>query len=622
MTGGPVQAQRVGGIRPSQMMYSYGVGSTVDLPNFSVVVAGLDDWDETKQTAITEERLLAAVRLDAHVGPQVTQLRGAPWEPETRNPFDSWAFTGLPVVPFPRWLRCSNTACNLLASIDSNLFELEVPPSRPHLARYVHRCNSRGKPPAAIPARFVTACPSGHLDEFPWVEFCHKDQPCTGNPILKAYDVGEGTRSTSMGVECQTCGQKQLLNQAFGQNADRVLPQCRGRMPHLRTFNPGGCANQASALLLGASNAWFPVTRSVLSIPAAGDPLGQAISENLDKLARVDSADTLAMLMDLAPQDFGFLTGFQPADAWQRLEELRNGTGATPNDLDLLGPEWTQFTHPDVAPAGPDFRLRAVRSPTGFDAVVAPTVLAERLREVVALTGFTRLDGPDSGVASDAAPTHTVPLARRPTTWLPAAETRGEGVFIRLPEDAVADWEARVAGTERMDALHRSQQRWRQRRNLDPAGGWNGERYVLLHSLSHALINEFALECGYAAASIRERIYSRQPGGTGEAMAGILLYTSAPDTEGTLGGLVALGDDQILGRLLTSALTRAQLCSTDPMCADHLPDEDDESLHGASCHACLFVPETSCELGNRYLDRAVLVPTLAGAGIEYFTGLP
>lgn len=617
-----VQAKRVGGIRPSQMMYTYGVGSTVDLPNFSVIVAGLEDWDETQQTTIGEDRLLAAVRLDAHVGPQVAQLRGAPWEPETRNPFDSWAFTGVPVIPFPRWLRCSNTSCNLLASVDSNLFELDVPVARPHLARYVHKCNSYGKPPAAIPARFVVACPDGHMDEFPWVEFCHKDKGCTGNPILKAYDVGEGTRSTSMGVECQTCGERQLLNQAFGQNASRVLPQCRGRMPHLRTFASNGCANQASALLLGASNAWFPVTRSVLSIPAAADPLGQAITQNLEKLAEIDSEASLSTVMRFASQEFGFLAGFEPSAVWARLEELRDGAAEDSEALDLLGPEWLQFTNPHAAPAGPDFRLRAVKSPMGYATSVAPTVLAERLREVVALTGFTRIDGPDSGVASDIAPTQTVSLSRRRSSWLPAAETRGEGVFIRLPEDVVASWEARVAGTPRMDALHHSQQRWRQRRGLDPSAGWEGERYVLLHSLSHALINEFALECGYAAASIRERIYSRLPGGPGEPMAGFLLYTSAPDTEGTLGGLVALGDDQILGRLLTSALNRARLCSTDPMCAEHLPTEEDESLHGASCHACLFVPETSCERGNRYLDRAALVPTLAEAGIEYFSDLP
>ena len=102
-------------------------------------------------------------------------------------------------------------------------------------------------------------------------------------------------------------------------------------------------------------------------------------------------------------------------------------------------------------------------------------------------------------------------------------------------------------------------------------------------------------------------------------MAGVLLYTAAPDTEGTLGGLVSLGDSEVLGRLLTQALKRSELCSTDPMCAEHLPSESDLSMHGASCHACLFVPETSCEMGNRFLDRAVLVPTLANAKIEYFS---
>jgi len=612
-----VQSKRVGGIRPSQMMYTYGVGATIDLPNFSVLIAGLDDWDETKQTIINEDRLLAAVRLDPHVGPQVQGLRGAPWEPETRNFFDTWAFTGVPVVPFPRWLRCSNTKCSLLAPIDSNSFEFRPDPARPHLARYVHKCNQSGKPPAATPARFVTACPAGHLDEFPWVEFCHIEGKCTGKPVLQAYDVGEGTRSTNMGVECRTCGRKQLLNKAFSRDADKVLPQCRGRMPHLRQFT-AACEHQAQPLLLGASNAWFPVTRSVLAIPAAGDALGQAIGQNLEKMSAIDSLETLKVLLQHAPKDYGFLAGHAPEAVWARLQEMIAQRDEPAERIDLLGPEWEQFANPGLAPAGPDFCLRAVGAPAGFDTHIEPTVLAERLREVVALTGFTRLDSPDSGVASDAAPSNTVALARRSPLWLPAIETRGEGVFIRLPEDEVAAWEGRVAGTERLDALHASQRRWRKRRGLDPEGGWRGERYVLLHSLSHALINEFALECGYAAASIRERIYSRQPGADGGAMAGILLYTAAPDTEGTLGGLVALGATDMLGRLLHNALRRAALCSTDPMCADHLPDDDDESLHGASCHACLFLPETSCELGNRYLDRAVIVPTLAGAGIEYF----
>jgi hypothetical protein len=148
--------------------------------------------------------------------------------------------------------------------------------------------------------------------------------------------------------------------------------------------------------------------------------------------------------------------------------------------------------------------------------------------------------------------------------------------------------------------------------------GWPGDRYVLLHSLSHALIHELALECGYSAASIRERLYAREPeDGREGAMAGILLYTSAPDAEGTLGGLVALADADEFSRLLDTALRRVALCSADPMCAGHRPTDAETTLHNAACHACLFLPETSCERANRYLDRSVLAATVAGRGVEF-----
>ena len=91
-------------------------------------------------------------------------------------------------------------------------------------------------------------------------------------------------------------------------------------------------------------------------------------------------------------------------------------------------------------------------------------------------------------------------------------------------------------------------------------------------------------------------------------MAGFLIYTAASDSEGTLGGLVALGETQSLGRLLSQALERCSLCSADPLCAEHVPDKSEDALHNASCHACLFVPETTCERGNRFLDRRFLVP--------------
>jgi hypothetical protein len=166
--------------------------------------------------------------------------------------------------------------------------------------------------------------------------------------------------------------------------------------------------------------------------------------------------------------------------------------------------------------------------------------------------------------------------------------------------------------------MRRAHRDWRENRGLDPGIGWVGESYVLLHSLSHALINELAIECGYSSASISERIYCRRPGQGPEPMAGVLLYTSAPDAEGTLGGLVNLGKSAEFGPLLQRALERASLCSSDPLCADHEPDPLNGSLHGAACHACLLIAETSCERGNRYLDRATLVDTFARTGLEFF----
>jgi len=138
-------------------------------------------------------------------------------------------------------------------------------------------------------------------------------------------------------------------------------------------------------------------------------------------------------------------------------------------------------------------------------------------------------------------------------------------------------------------------------------------RFLLLHTLSHLLIRQVCLECGYGSSSIRERLYVGTPD---EPATGILLSTAASDSEGTLGGLVALGSADHLGRLLDQALTDARRCSSDPLCAEHVPEDPSATLHAAACHACLFASETSCETNNRWLDRAVVVD-LTGDGLAF-----
>ncbi len=101
-------------------------------------------------------------------------------------------------------------------------------------------------------------------------------------------------------------------------------------------------------------------------------------------------------------------------------------------------------------------------------------------------------------------------------------------------------------------------------------------------------------------------------------MAGILLYTSAPDSEGTLGGLVSLGETKSLERHIDAALEACRLCASDPTCAEHMPGYGTSTIHAVACHACMFSPETSCERGNKYLDRSVLVATVNQSELAFF----
>jgi hypothetical protein len=185
----------------------------------------------------------------------------------------------------------------------------------------------------------------------------------------------------------------------------------------------------------------------------------------------------------------------------------------------------------------------------------------------------------------------------------------------------VREWCAKWASRE--EVFLNAHRRWRSARQLDPLdAGFPGIRYVLLHSFSHALMRQLALECGYSAASLRERLYCAEESDDGEAMAGVLIYTAAPDSEGTLGGLVSLGRPEQLDRHIDQALEEIQLCSSDPLCSEHSPGgHGDGTLHGGACHACLFAPETSCERGNRYLDRQTLVATVSNTSEPFFASL-
>ncbi|MFD9286960.1 DrmB family protein [Streptomyces sp. NPDC060030] len=606
-------ALRVGELRPSQLLHTYGVGAVADLPNLSTMVLGLDHWELVQATQLTEDRLLAAVR--RRLGSQVTTLRTPPQMQESSDPFGEWTRVGVPVALFPRWLRCSREQCNQLSPASSGLFELEEHVYRPENTRYVHTCFGTGRRrPTAVPARFLIACPDGHMDDFPWQYFVHRGGKTAHDCTLSLVERGTTGEAANIFVQC-SCPNvaDRSMAEAMGKRGEQELPACRGHHPHLGTFE--ACSEKVRTIALGATNSWFASQLRVFSLPRADEPLTQAVREHWRLLAPLAPVPAEAAKMLLPTQScWPMLEEYGVDRVWKAVtDEAASAAapsgGPVPDDegFDLATPEWEAFTAPHRYEL-PDFTTEPEKVPTTAAPWLERVILVHRLREVSALTGFTRIDAPEwLPLDHDDDPVvKAASLSKEPPTWVPCAELRGEGVFLAFQEERLDEWEKRHDVIAREKVLKAAHVTWCLARGLDPQ--WPGIRYVLLHTFAHVLIRGFALECGYGASGIAERVYARSGK---NPMAGILLYTAAPDSEGTLGGLVSLGRRDRLGPVMEQAVEEARLCSSDPMCAEHDPRVHGR-LHGAACHACLFAAETSCERGNHYLDRALLVATLAG----------
>ena len=479
--------------------------------------------------------------------------------------------------------------------------------TRPERSAFIHKNCPRLAKAVAVPARFLVACENGHLDDFPWNEYLHAGGgTCPGQ--LEFRDVGASGEAADVMLICRLCEKRKPLAPAFSEEGKANLPPCRGRHPHLRVAPLEQCLAPVQPITLGATNMWFAKTLSALSIPSSTDPLEQLVEQDLISLFEdVQSERDVKLTRKGQPR----YDSYTDAQIWAAIQRLRSQDVSAPlTPKDLKPPEWKLFSKPDPAKNSPNLRIRVEASPARYAKWIESVVLIERLREVQALAGFSQLEP-----AGDDSTAKLVALRRGPAEWVPAAEVRGEGLFLRLSEKEVADWMARGRPLEaQFFGAHR---RWREQRGLEPSLGFPSLRYVLLHSLAHALIRQFSIECGYAAASLRERIYSSTPDEE-ETMAGILIYTAAPDSEGTLGGLVTLGETANLEQHLDQALECLEICSSDPLCAETQPEQAFMSLHGAACHNCLFLPETSCERGNRYLDRTVLVPTMERTEFAFF----
>jgi len=550
-----------------------------------MIVMAADEWEPSRSRRVDEPRLARRLR--------VTTFRNPPY-------YDHKTGTGgIPATIFPTFLVCPR--CNRLARHSSFSFDER---------RSEYKCQApdcRGKGlSTAYPARFMVACAKGHLADFPWHAYVHgPDTACDAE--LRLEDSGRTGSITDLWVKCPAHKASKNLGQAFGQGARRLLPRCGAERPWLGDIDLAGCTEHPRVLLRGASNAYFPIVESALSIPPWSDPIQVALGAYVDQMAKVDSLEKTRAWLDV--NTVPDLERFTAEQVWSAL--ARRQEGAQETDLDLRQEEWRALqAEPGSIDEQAQFHSRTVPVSPDAEDYLGRVVLLERLREVRALRGFTRIDPiPDVGDLGEVEALNSgmSPIMRHgPPDWYPGVDFRGEGIFLQLREERVAEWEMRPAVREMAGRHAEAQRRWSEARGLELVDP-RPPRYLLLHSLAHAVMRQLSLDCGYSSTSLRERIYSSD--NPGMPMAGILVYTATSDSDGSLGGLVEMGKPEDLGPLMRRALHEAEFCAGDPFCASQEP-AGSAQLNGAACHACLLIAETACEVGNRHLDRATLVPSL------------
>lgn len=588
-----------GQLRQSQVVTTFGPGSMLDLPNHSVLVAGLDEWlgrgDEIHEPRLIE-KLCYLLRLDS--------LRLFFPPPDSEDP--TAPATGILGWKFPLWYVTQEP-------------DRDHPGSRTR--RLVHQnelqkgklMNDDHKSVPVVPIRFVRACPRGHIGDIDWYVFVHGGATeCRRR--LWVDERGTSGDLSEVWVRCD-CGDERPVITALIQDS-HALGHCDGARPWLGQFSSERCAHPNRLLIRSASNAYFPQVLSVISLPQEDEDLKKAVDQVWDFVESAESADDIQHERKKAKVQ-QVLKDFDDQQIFAEITTRRMGGSKQTKKVKEVEIEILTANKEEIGEDRADSDFYARNYPREkwdkpWMKDIARVLLVKRLRETVAQLGFTRFEAVTPGIEGE--PNVDVERASlaREVTWLPAVENKGEGIFLQFDKNAIDSWLAREDVKDRGRQLIRGFECWLHEHN-------GSERqfpflpYFMIHSFSHLLITSMSLECGYPASSIRERVYALPNLGYG-----LLLYTGSSDAEGTLGGLVEVG--RHIQDHVYNALRIGQLCSNDPVCAQHQPENEHERryLQGAACHGCVLIAETSCEQYNDFLDRALVVPTIEGTQCAFF----
>ena len=585
----------LGEIRRTQVL-DYGPGSIIDFRAgargggpVSVVAASLEHWDKIAKPAFPHNsQVISEPRLERKLGVNGFRLPPVDDRDKDSDPKKSW----LVGARFPTWLQCPS--CNEIKP--ANKWDKE--PGDP--SRWCAPCSRKGDRIHVVPVRFVVACEKGHLDEFPWrwwlTRAKHK-KDCSKAGRMKLENRGSIGLS-GLHLVCIDCGASIPMEGIFGKNTLGSLG-CNGRRPWLGEQTEE-CSVTPRVLQRGASNLYFPITVSALSIPPWSDKLQELIGVNWSHLIKATREERIILLK--------FFEASIKAELRMSLEQVcdeierRVNHIKKPHTEDLRFDEYKNLTE-DRGVVDREFEVRQQLIPESLVPYLDKLAKVVRLREVRALKSFSRIYEPAS--PDEPGQENLGALSQGDLEWLPAVEVRGEGIFLSLNLSRLREWEDKNPIRSKAEEINKSFQNSFSSgdRGPKPTRPTITARLLLLHTLSHALLRYVSLECGYETASIRERIYVDT---TEQEMAGILIYTSSSDSEGTLGGLARQAEPELFEKILLGAIESISWCSSDPLCINGIISTS-ESYNGAACHSCVLVPETSCEKFNRFLDRSTLV---------------
>lgn len=597
-------------VRAAQAVLQYGVGAMADFPDQTLITAAPEYWSGS--TRISDERFAKALGVDYFATP-----------------------TDISYARFPEWYFCPK--CRKFQPIAQWVSEYKKKaPQRTrefdeHMVKHIQCLDCHQD---LVVARIVTVCEQGHINDFPWVKWVHrqsKKQICA-SPSLKFKTGASGTEGLEgLSVSC-SCGATATLKGAFDKDGfekldkDSDMPEfkCDGNHPHKHVREK--CVCYPRTVQRGSSSVYFPMIYSSLVIPPYADKLNAKI-ENSKAFA-----DCMTIIED-EESDERIVTIKKRLSKW--VEKIALEIAAAKADIEnILIRKW--LNEDAVATDVTSVKYRAeeyaalsgeVSTPTGalgdFSREkmnstdynlphIKSISLIDKVRVVNALIGFSRINPVTS--KEDAGFVH---IKEPGTRWYPAYEVRGEGIFIEFEQSDVDDWvQSNPLVTARAKRI-----------NDNYSVSFIGQnhpriitpKFVMLHTLSHLLIKQLSFECGYSIASLNERIYCAEEA-DGKQMSGIFIYTASGDSEGTLGGLVRQGRPDALPHIFKKAIANAKTCSNDPVCIlSH--GQGRESLNLAACHGCALLPETCCEERNGFLDRGLIVGTFEDKQIGFYSEL-